>query len=116
MINRNIFFLIISLLFFLACSGKIYVGNSHAGFSGFPRNNIEVKDAIQLAEPYLDKTYELRKENRKSGNDNNLLIWVTLKGKYYYIVMDNYPSKTPGFYEKHAVRINKDTGEVISPK
>jgi hypothetical protein len=109
--------IIIALIaIFLVSCGTYHVGSSHNGFSDFPENNISVYKAISLAEKYLDKTFELRKANRSSQFNDEPAIWVTLRGNYYHIVKDNYPSYSPGFYEKHAVRINKSTGEVYPPK
>ena len=103
----------------LCCSckrEKVYFGSTGGGFEDFPPNPISVQDAIKLADPYLDKTFELRIASREHVSDKEASLWITLKGDYYYLVKDNYPSYTPGFYLNYAVKINKDTGEVIPPK
>jgi len=103
-------------LFFNGCNNKkIYSGSDYSGFDDFPPNPISVQDAIRLAEPHLGKTFELRSAKREYISDKEPVLWVTLKGNCYYLVKDNYPSYTPGFYLHHAVKINKNTGEVMPP-
>jgi hypothetical protein len=43
-------------------------------------------------------------------------VFITLIGKYYFIVKDNYPSKSVYFYLDHAVKIYKDICEITLPK
>ena len=100
----------------LVCGcGKAYHGNGWAGFEGFPENNISPQQAVRIAEPYLDETFELRARNRRHVSDREPEVHVMLEGKYYYVVKDNYPSYTPGLYLWHAVKVHKDTGDVSPP-
>ncbi len=100
----------------IGCSNdKLYVGSTYSGFDDFPNTKISVQKAIELSEPYLEKTFELRKVGRDFVPEKQTDIWVTLKNNWFYVVKDNYPSYTPGFYMKHAVKIHSDTGEIIQP-
>ena len=107
---------LISFIIVSSCVTTTYSGNSHIGYSNFPSNNISPEEAIEIAKPYLDKTFELRTEGRKEKSEKEPIIHVTLKGRYYYIVKDNYPAKYIGFYLSHSAKVNKKTGEVLPPK
>jgi len=101
----------------VGCARTICLGSEWGGFNGFPDNPVSVSEAIAKAEPYLDKTFALR--SSATGNRNAAeepVVFVTLRGDYYYIVKDNYPSYSPGFYLHHAVRVHKTTGRLIPPK
>ncbi|MDD5488588.1 MAG: hypothetical protein PHH49_06485 [Candidatus Omnitrophica bacterium] len=90
------------------------------GYSKFSKdNNISQEEAIKLAEPYLDLSFSLRKKSRdsryNSAGDDMAQIWTFLRGDYYYITKDNYYYKTEDAYFQYAVKVHKDTGEVIPP-
>ena len=99
------------------CARTIYWGSEWGGFDGCPVNPVSVSEAIAKARPYLDETFALRSSTREHRNRaQQPVIHVTLRGKYYYIVRDNYPSYSPGFYLHHAVRVHKTTGQLIAPR
>lgn len=104
------------MLLIVGCkSNETYFGSTYSGFDGFPKTEIDIDKAIELSEPYLESTFILRKKNRNTNSTKEPVIWVTLKDNWYYIVKDNYPSYTPNFYLRHAVRINSKNGEIIKP-
>lgn len=107
------------ICFLLAgCTPKIYSGTDETGFAHFPKNNkISPEKALELAEPYLEFSYKLRKENRPAEYNPTTppVKYVILKEKSYYITKDNYNSKLVTFYLTHAVKVDKDTGEVTKP-
>lgn len=109
------FFLILGLV---GCSEPIDVGSSYSGYQNVEGAKIQPNTAIELAKEYLNKSFELRKANIdvSRNNDKEPAIFVTLKDDYYYIVKENYPAKSIYFYLDYAVKVHKDTGEVIPPK
>ena len=107
--------------YFIAWNSKTSVtasGNTWGGFDDFPEREITVDKAIELATPYLDKSYKLRLKSRAqtNGDFKTDIIHVSLKDDFYYIVKDDYPSYTPGFYLLHAIKINTSTGYIIEPE
>ncbi len=105
------------IVFFLAsCASVEYFSHSEKGFDDAPKTKVTIQKALSIAEPYLDITFQLRKEAMVRSTEKEPIIWVSLKGGWYYFVKDNYPSYTPGFYLKHAVKVNSDTGELVEPK
>lgn len=113
-------FLVIGSIILYGCfssnNGSEYSGIYPNGTSNFPSNPVSIDDAVREAKPYLNTTFELRKTMITHRANSELFIWVTLKGRYYYIVLDNYPSYSPGFYLHHAVKIDKENGAVIPPQ
>lgn len=97
---------------------EVYSGNERVGFGSFPNNIISVEQAISLATPYLPLTFELRSKGREwpTKEERKPVITVVLKGDFYYLVLENYPYKSIYAYLKHAVKVNKVTGEIIMPK
>lgn len=83
-----------------------------------PGFDISPERAVELAQPYLEKSFELRRQhiepNRRSDS-NPPFDHVNLKGDMYYIVRDNYPAIKASFYLRYAVRVNANTGEVTPP-
>jgi hypothetical protein len=78
---------------------------------------IDPNSAVELAAPYLEQTYLLRKSNSDLVRiEKNATVWVTVKGDYYYIVKESYPSIDASFYLDHAVKVHKKTGNVIEPE
>ena len=120
MSNKTSNILIIFLLLTISGCGRVYWGSSYnsSSFNDFPENSVSAIKAIKLAEPYLDKTFELRSALRDwpSKEDKEPVVHVVLKGKYYYIVKENYPYKYIEAYLPHAVKVNKNTGQVYPPK
>jgi hypothetical protein len=101
------------------CSDSVCSGNAKSGYAHFPKDNlITPEKAVELARPYLDLSYEMRRSNRKdvyNKMSESPLEYVILKGDYYYVTKDNYPSNVVTFYMEHAVRVNKKTGKVHKP-
>ena len=108
---------ILVLLLLAGCNSEPEVfGSSKSGFDHFPETPISVDDALKVANPYLDTTYNLRIADRERKSNGKPKIWITLKGDNYYVVKDKYPSYSPGFYLEHAVVVNTDTDEVTPPQ
>lgn len=102
----------------VGCEKSYYSGSIETGFAHFPRNNkISPEKAVDLAQPYLAHSYELRKKNLKRHYTvpNVPFDFVVLKGDFYYIVRDDEPNKFINFYIPYAVKINKRTGEITKP-
>ena len=107
-------FLISSLI---GCK-SIPVGSSYSGYENVIRAKIQLEEAVKLAKPYLDRTFELRKlhSDLSRSEDKEPGIFVTLKNRYYYIVKENHPAKSVNFYLDHAVKVHINSGEIIPPK
>ncbi len=111
---------LIILISFLSLAGcePVSVGNSSSGYETVPDAKIQPEEAVKLVDIYVDKTFDLRIKDsdlkRKEGIKP--IIFVTLKDDFYYIVQENYPAKSVYFYLDHAVRIHKNTGEIIPPE
>ncbi len=117
MVSRRMLFgvfLVAGVVVILGC-GKTYYGSGWHVLNGFPMNKISPQEAMSRAEPYLDETFELRSRNRRHSSDREPVVHVTLKGDYYYLVKDNYPSYSPNFYLQHALKVHKDTGVLAFP-
>ena len=106
------------LVFALTGCEPIPVGSSWGGYRNVKGAKIQPAQAVELARPYLDRTFQLRKSNSElpRSKDKEPIIYVTLKDGYYFIVKDNYPAKSVHFYLDHAVKVHKNTGETIPPK
>lgn len=109
---------IFSTFFLLTGCEPVSVGNSSSGYKRVPQAKVQPQEAVEFANDYLDKTFELRVKNspleRKEGVEP--IIIVTLEGDYYYIIKETYPAMSIYFYLEHAVKVHKNTGEVIPPK
>jgi hypothetical protein len=98
----------------------LVLGNSRGELKKPHREfKINPEEAMELAKPYLDLSFRLRRKMRgEEGTDQikETTVWVLFKGNYYYISKDDYPSYTPGYYSWHAVKVDCVTGEVIPPE
>ena len=106
-----------SMYLFFQERGKL-LGNSQFGFQEISYAEISPVEALKLAEPYLEKSYQLRQENRNPKLPRAtvpLTDWVSVLGKWYYISRDNNSSYTIEFYRAYAVKVHIDTGELIAP-
>jgi hypothetical protein len=81
------------------------------------RAKISPAQAMKLASPHLEAVFKLRCESRldkswckKPAGDQILLL-----GEHYHIARESYPYKTINAYIEPAIRIHKETGEVILP-
>ncbi|MCC6696993.1 MAG: hypothetical protein IT365_15295 [Candidatus Hydrogenedentes bacterium] len=94
------------------------VGNSKSGYEEVKRAKIQPSEAAELAQPFLDQTFELRKADSELSRDGrgDPAIWVTLDGGHYYVVKENYPFIKASAHLHHAVKVHKNTGKVIPPK
>ncbi len=111
------------VVFFVhGCRSNVLLGNVQKGLAPVPgdfKAGISPERAVELAREHLERSYELRRMKRqeKSPNPNREpLDWVSLKGDWYYIARDDYPSYSPGFYMHNAVKVHKNTGQVIPPE
>jgi len=108
-------------LFICSYDKIIFLGNSDAGFKNLTSLGLEAKiepdEAYRRSKIYLEKTFELRQKSRsiKLDFDRKKIDYIVLKGGWYFIVRDTYPAKKLSFYLDYAVKINKNTGELILP-
>ncbi|MDK2595267.1 hypothetical protein [Pseudoalteromonas obscura] len=111
----RIVLLTISIFFVTACGIK-NAGNSSTGFKLFDDVKIQPEQAAKLAEPYLELSSKIKRKNsdidRSKFGESKVV--VSQKGRYYYVVKENYPAKSISFYVKYAVKVHVDTG-VVSP-
>lgn len=109
--------LIIFAMFLTGCEPQS-MGSSLSGYKIIPGAKIQPQEAVGLASPYLDKTFELRQWNSEliRKKDVEPIIYVTLKDDEYYIVKENYPAVSVYFYLKHAVKVNINSGAVVPPQ
>ncbi|MBU1128376.1 MAG: hypothetical protein KJ995_08170 [Candidatus Omnitrophica bacterium] len=113
--------IVIAVTCLFGCGKQYYSGTVDTGFDNFPKNKITPKQALTLADPYLDISYVLRKNNREPELNIDVvkkppIVNVTLHKDYYYVTKDNYYSKLVTSYLNYAVKVNKDTGAVIIPE
>ena len=106
--------LIISIIL-AGCSGAISINKTDKGYEYIKNAKIQPDKAIKLAEPYLDKIFEIRSKNRDwpSVKERQPIIHIVLKGNYYYVTKENYPAKDIYFYMRNAVKIHKNRGKII---
>ncbi|MBL7544797.1 MAG: hypothetical protein JNL11_13350 [Bdellovibrionaceae bacterium] len=122
---KVILVIVVILLLVAAC---IYVflikeptnlGDSKSGFTNPPQNvHVDAQTAVQLAQPFLENSYALRRKMRGEIQQNpnrEPVIRLLLKGAWYFVSLDDYPSMTNYYYLQHAVRVHTDTGQVIPP-
>ncbi|MCP4296136.1 MAG: hypothetical protein GY786_11055 [Proteobacteria bacterium] len=116
--EKKLKFVLLSVfaLFLSNCSGIEYVGSEHNDFKNAPKYPISISKAIEISKPYLDETFKQRSAKRSDQFSKEPVVWVSIKGDWYYIVKDNYSSYTPGFYLNHAVKIHKETGQLVKPE
>ena len=110
--------LMIFCIMLFGCKENFYFGTTETGFEHFPKkNSISAKKAVELAQPYLAHSYELRKNNltRKYTISHTPFESIILKGDFYYVTREDEPNKFVNFYIPYAVKVNKNTGEVTKP-
>jgi len=99
---------------------SFYLGNEEDGIDIYKNSIISVDDALNLAEPYLSQTYTTRTErgeNTCSGDSfDSPKTHVILKGNYYYLVKDACKDEKADFYMSDAVKVHKETGNIVISK
>ena len=120
---KHFFILTILFVTLFICSydKMIFLGNSDAGFKSSSSLELEAKiepdEAYSRSKIYLEKIFKLRQKirSKKCDFDRKKIDYIVLKGDWYFIVRDTYPAKNLSFYLDYAVKINKNTGELILP-
>lgn len=82
------------------------------------RAKISCSEAYELSEPYLDELFEFREGRRTSNEDVSyfeLKDYIYKQGDWYNICRENRESKSIYYYVSPAIRVHKDTGEVVTP-
>ena len=96
-----------------------YCGSDFEGFKSARGCRVSPSKAVELAEPHLQQSFELRSRDWAEWNSKRMPPHnvVTRKGDWYYVARDDLPpSMTLSFYLAHAVRVHTQTGEVIEPQ
>jgi len=90
-----------------------YLGND-TKCKSIPGAKISCEKAYELARPYLEKSFVL-KNREQNGTPED---YISQMGNWYYINRDYPLGKSNWFYAggNSAVKINKDTGEIMEPK
>lgn len=79
---------------------------------------ITPQQAVAIAEPYLEASFDLRSRNlipERRGSSRPTTDWVTLRGDTYFVARDNYPAINTDFYIPYAVAVHAETGAVTAP-
>ena len=96
---------------------KNYFGTYPNGLDKFPQRSVSASEAVKNATPFLDQCYRLRQKSRnETESESEAAIYVTLKGKYYHVVKDDYVSMNAGYYLTPAVKVHSETGKIIVPE
>ncbi len=102
------------------CAGKTHSGTTESDLRGFsPDNKIGITEAVKLADPYLDESYEMRIRDGSSltrTGTSKTVLRATQDGPYYYIAKDDFTSQAPLKHNRYAVRVHAQTGEVRPPR
>jgi len=82
--------------------------------NSIPGAKISCEKAYELALPHLDKSFALKNRNQ-NGEPSD---YISQLNDWYYINRDFPVGKSNWFYAggDTAVKINKETGEIIEPK
>ena len=111
--------LFVLVVLFVGCGPTLRSLGRAGNLKPAPGFDITPERAVELAQPHLEKSYELRRQhfepNGRSANPKPPSDHVTLKGDTYYIVRDNYPAIKTSSYLYCAVKVNANTGEVTPP-
>ncbi|MCL4690916.1 MAG: hypothetical protein KJ060_00160 [Candidatus Hydrogenedentes bacterium] len=109
---------LLSLMFIFYGCKTTDVGNSISGYKVLDGVHVQPSEAVDLASPYLDTTYDLRNKDSDlpRGEDSETRIIVSLRNGYYHVVKESYPAMSAKFYLDHAVKVDADTGAVIPPE
>lgn len=116
---------IVTLMFLFWGRGQLVYAEDKEGVAYLHRkgggNQVSVQQALDLAGPFLQNSLELIRKNRGTTNpDWGGRSYVVLKADWYYLFKDDYPWKAPelelpGRYEGQAIRVHKETGELLLP-
>ena len=118
-ITKGVIGVAVVAVFLSGCGDNTYSGTVESGFDHFPENKISPNKALSIAEPYLETSFALRRKNRGSKYNSGTkepITYVVLDKDYYYVTKDNYDAKFVNFYFDYAVKVNKNTGELILPE
>ena len=102
----------------LTTSARMVHQEESGSYEPVPGMSVAPEEALELAQPYLDWSYQLRLQNRsdRMRSDRPPTDHISIKGEWYYIVRDNYPAIFAKFYLPHAVRVHGETGQVLPPE
>ncbi len=116
---------IVTLMFLFWGRGHLVYAEDKEGVAYLHKKGagdvVSVKQALDLAGPFLLDSLELiRKSRGTTYPDWGGRTYVVLKADWYYLFKDDYPWKAPvlelpGRYEGQAIRVHKETGELLLP-
>lgn len=98
------------------CASPPYLGNTSKGFWSDAYAPVSPNDAYYKAEPHLEATWKARCQEVHQQDGwckKPPLDHMVQKGDYYYITRTSMTYEKKSEYLKYAVKVNKDTGEVI---
>ncbi|MFZ5629259.1 MAG: hypothetical protein ACOY5B_09050 [Spirochaetota bacterium] len=82
------------------------------------RSPVSAAEATRRAGPHLAAVFQLRCQKRidKSWCTKPARDHVLIVGDYFHVTRESYPYKTLQAYAEPAVRVHRQTGELILPK
>lgn len=104
-----------TLFLLTACASPEMVSASDESTQRSPVSPAEAK---RRALPHLPAVFKLRCEKRmdKSWCTKPARDHVLIVGEYYHVTRESYPYKTLQAYVEPAVRIHRQTGELLLPE
>ncbi len=80
-------------------------------------NRVSPEKALELAEPYLQMSWEIGCRHHASDHwcKKQATVHIVQKCDHYYIRKTSYPYKSINAYLHHAVKVHVDSGEVTPP-
>lgn len=94
------------------------LGNTASGLEPVDGYAITPQQAVAIAEPYLETSFNLRSRNllpERRNSDKPPTDWVALRGDTYFVARDNYAAINADFYISYAVAVHAETGAVTAP-
>ncbi|QDT06533.1 hypothetical protein K227x_49430 [Rubripirellula lacrimiformis] len=94
------------------------LGNTASGLEPVDGCAITPQQAVAIAEPYLETSFNLRSRNllpERRNSDKSPTDWVTLRGDTYFVARDNYAAINVDFYISYAVAVHAETGALTAP-
>lgn len=82
-----------------------------------PEMKISPAEAIALARPHLQASFEQLKKHSEEVANSDRTPWETIlvDGDWYVVAYNNYPFMNANDYRYGAVRVHGQTGEVVLP-